>query len=178
MSDGKEKGTGESLSNITTADDQLSKLRAGNNQDLTIKYNDFKIKVRLMPALEFATVVAQSKAEVKAPIIEARVGFESLAMMIGILSAATTINNSPQLANGFLDKLTASELECLFDSYIDIIQKVDPEFEAMPLERVAALIEEAKKKALPSSNFTTCQHAAIGAYFLDEILPAVKEAGL
>lgn len=177
MSDGKKEETGESIPKVIEAVDQLAQLRAGNNQDLHIKYGEFKIKVRLMPAIEFATVVAKSKAEVNVPVIEARAGFESLAMMIGILNAATTVDNTAQLATGFLDKLTASELECLFDSYIDIIQKVDPEFEAIPLERVAELIEEAKKKALPSKSFTTCQREAIGAYFLDEILPAVKEAG-
>ena len=164
------------VNKITTSEDLLKKLRAGNNQKLEIGLGQLKVPVRLLNAVEEATLQAQAEQKTKRENpqeLEYKV-FKAQNVMKGILQAATTINGAPGLPIGFLDALTHVELSELFDQYNTLNHTINPSIESMKQEDIVALVEAVKKKQRTSSDLYTWQLAATGRFFLDSVLPMLQ----
>jgi hypothetical protein len=162
---------------IVTAEDQLKLMRQGYKQTLEIKLGGLVVPCRIMPALDEATVIANAKTGLKVPNEEQRALFESLAVMKAVLSNGCTVDSTPYLSDGFLSKLSNDELSELYNQYQTVVRTVNPTFEQLTPDQLGEIIETVKKKERSSRDFFTWQLAEIGRYFLDEILPRVKEAG-
>lgn len=170
------------LSSITTADALLAKLREGNSQKLEIGLGALKVPVRLLNAVEEATVQAQAeqRSVKENPQGLKKEIFEAQCVMKAILQAATTIKGAPGLPGGFLDMLTHVELAELYDQYITLNHTINPNVQSLSQDELLALVESVKKKERAASDFYTYQLAAIGKFFLASILPmlaTVNERG-
>lgn len=165
------------MSEITTADDILKKIRLGYKQDLKVKLGDYEIPCRLMSATEERRVIASAKAGLKVLLESARDLEESLAVMKAVILRGCTVDNTPRMPQAVLDELTNSEIESLYDQYLTVCTTVNPEFESLSEAQIVDLIKEVKKKNQPARDLFTWQLVAIGKYFLDVFLPAANAPG-
>jgi hypothetical protein len=162
---------------IITAEDQLRLMRSGYKAELELKYGQLKVPCRLMSALEESATITNAKKKLKVPNESDRKLLESIAVMKAVLVAACTVDDVPHLSLSFLDKLTDTELDALYDQFMTIKETADPEFEKLSPDQVRELVSAVKKKEKATRDLFTWQLAAIGKFFLDEILPAASEAG-
>lgn len=163
---------------IITTEDRLKKMRAGRDENLCLKYNDLEIPCRLLNAGEKAKLIYKAKQKVKLPGSEGdKVFSESYEVMVAILVEACTIGGIPYANEDFTRSLTEPELVYLFDQYETILNTINPQFERLTDAQKIEIIENVKKKNATSSDYYTWQLAEIGRYFLDRVLPMVKEPG-
>jgi|GEM_PF-5913014 len=92
-----------------------------------------------------------------------------------MLTAAN--KESVNMIPGFLDALSSTEIEVLYDQYIAGCHQVNSSFEDLTANQFNDYIEAVKKNPAKVSDLSIFQLRAIGQYFLAEILPTVKDAG-
>jgi len=162
-----------------SAKDQLEKLRAGQDQILEIKYGELVIPLKLLSAHELATAAENGRNKLKKIVLPSasetnKTQMESIAVMKEILRTACT----PHLNDEFLGLITSVELEILYDQFLLINNKVNPQYDKLDDEEILALIAEIKKKTTPIGGLSSYQLGEIGRYFLAQVLPLmVKGAG-
>lgn len=167
---------------ITTAEDLLASLRKGNNQKLEIGLGELKVPCRLLSASEEAKIVVKAKQSAihQNPSGKKQEVFESYETMKAMLEAATTVNGAPGFAMGFVDALTSSELAELYDQYVTINKMINPNIQLMKREEIQAIMDDVKKKKTVTNDYFSWQLAAVGKFFLEEIvanLPTDSEPG-
>jgi hypothetical protein len=160
-----------------TAEEQLDLMRQGYKVALELKVGALTVPCRLLPANEEAAAIATAKRDLKVPSEEMRPQFEGLEIQRAILKAATTVDGTPFLSQRFLEAASAVELEVLYDQYVTKVREASPEFETLTIQQINEYVLAVKKKERTSRSFFTWEHAAIGRYFLEVILPAVSEPG-
>lgn len=161
-----------------TVEEQLAAMRSGYKVDLRIKIGGLEIPVRLMPADEEASVIANAKLQVKVPEkVDSRLQTAS-AIMKAILVAAANVDGTPYLSQKFLKELSHQELNSFYDQYVTLCDSVNPEFEALSNEKIAEMIVAVKKKEKAANDFFTSDLAAIGRYFLAQIQAQDNAPGL
>lgn len=165
------------MAEIISVDDIIRKMRAGYSADLKIKYGEYEIPCRLMSATEERRVIGQARANLVVIHEGSKELDESLAVMKAVLLAGCTVDNTPRLPQGALDKLTNAEVESLFDQYTTICKTVNPGFESLTEAQIVELIQLIKKKGQKANDLFTWQRAEIGRYFLDVFLPAANAPG-
>ena len=164
---------------VITAEDRLKEMRAGYKTKLELVIGAFSIPCRLMSASEEITAIARAKADLKIPPHHesARKQFEGLEIQKSILALACTVDGVPYVNREFLDKLSLSEIETLYDQYVSTIRSVNPNFESMTGDEVSEMIIAVKKKEKDQNDFFMWQLAEIGKFFLAKILPTVNDLG-
>lgn len=163
---------------IISNEERLKLMRAGKDQNLCLKYNDLEIPCRLLNAGESAKIIFKAKQKVKLPGNESdKVFSESHEVMVHLLVEACTVDNVPYANEEFIRQLTEPELIYLFDQYETMLNTINPTFERLTDEQKVEIINSVKKKKASSSEYFTWQLAEIGRYFLDQLLPMVKEPG-
>jgi hypothetical protein len=160
-------------SQFTTAEDLLRAMRKGNTQKLEIGMGAFTFPVRLLSAHEEATIAVKAAQACQRanPTGLKREIFEAQATMIAILTGATLIDNSPSIPPRFFELLTSEELGSLYDAYTTLNKTVNPNVQDMKAEEIAVIVDDIKKKRKVAKDFYTYQLAAVGKYFLQEIIP-------
>ena len=93
------------------------------------------------------------------------------------MEAACNVDGVPHLPRPFLDKLTLTELEGFYDQYVTVIRQANPKFESLTSDEIVQMIVAVKKNEKTSTDFFTWQLAAIGKFYLENILPKDNEAG-
>jgi hypothetical protein len=168
------QGEGFDISNITTAKDLLAALRKGNTQTLELGLGELKVPCRLLNASEEAKIVVKAKQQARKenPSGVSIEVFESYEIMKAILLNATSINGMVGFPLNFLVELSQSELAELYDQYITINHTINPNFQEMKHEEIAVIVEGIKKKTVRASGLFTWQLAAVGRYFLENLLPS------
>lgn len=171
-----------SIDEIKTASptELLAAMRRGTEQSLFIKFNKIRIPVRLLTALEEAEVI--NKSRIRA--IEKLAGngdsnsinrMKSTFTMMSILIRATSIKGDVGFTESELTEMTSDELTFLYDQYVSVCKVVDKEFESMSHDEIKDLIMSVKKKTTLASDYYSWQHAAVGKFFLTEIVPILPE---
>jgi|GEM_PF-5349314 len=161
------------VSGIRTVESLLAAMRRGNSQRLELKMGDDDVPVRLLSAHEEAlTAVKAAQSAIKRnPTGLKPETFEAQCMMKAILFAATTIGGTPTIGERFYESLTATELGYLYDQYVTLNHTINPNIQEMKSEEIAAIVDDIKKKKRAAKDFYTYQLAAVGKYFLQEIIP-------
>ncbi|MFV8250247.1 hypothetical protein [Bdellovibrio bacteriovorus] len=158
--------------------EKLKLMREGQKQVLLLKYNGLELPCRLLNAGEKARLIWKAKRKTKMPGEEAdKVFSEAHEVMVQILAEACSVNGIPYANEDFFRDLTEPEIVYFFDQYETLLNTINPDFERLTDQEKITMIEEVKKKSKGSSDFYTWQLAEIGRYFLDRILPMVKEHG-
>ena len=163
-----------------SAKDQLEKLRAGQNQKLEIEYGELVVPCKIMSAVQLANSMENGRSSVKLPkgtSDEHQLQIRSAAVLKAVLRDGTNVNGTPYLNDEFLNDLSSAELEILYDQYLLLLNQVNAEYDKLTEEEILVLIAQVKKKTTQSSSLTSYQHAEIGRYFLEIMLPLVKEHG-
>lgn len=164
------------LNKITTTEDLLAKLRSGNKQNLEIGFGELKVPCRLLNAAEEATIMvqaAQAAARENPTGVQKEV-FEAQITMKQILLKATTIGGVPGLNKAFLDELSHTELNALFDQYNTLNHTINPNIQQLSQDEINEIVDQVKKNLKTSSDYYTWQLGAIGKYFLDVVLPILQ----
>lgn len=165
------------IQELKTAEDLLAALRRGNsNKALEIGLGDLKVPCRLLSAVEELRVVQKAKMDAfKAnPSGTDREIDESYASIKAILFHACTINGAPGLPQKLLDLMSKSELLELHDQYESINHTINPNFEELKPDQIAQIVQDIKKKKTQVSDYYSWQLAAIGKFFLAEVLPTLR----
>lgn len=171
-----EQRPGRSYQSINTVEDLLAAMRRGNSQALEIMAGDTPLPVRLLSAHEEATIAVKSYlAALKAnPSSHKQELFEAQSTMKQILFAALTIDDVPMVAFHIIDKMPSPVLGNLYNQYVTLNNSLNPSFEDMKPEEIAAIIDNVKKKKAVASDFYTYQLAGIGKYFLQAVIPNLQ----
>lgn len=165
-----------------TNQEKLELMRVGYKADLSLKYGNLKIPIRILTATQENEYVTQGKIDAKKKMIGVvdehdKQLIESREVIKSILHNATTIDNVPFLTLELLEQLTSAELVALYDEYYEILSQVSPEFEKISFAEIEQIILEVKKNPIALKGLSTRQRRAIGNYFLETVLPQVKELG-
>lgn len=166
------------LNKITTTEDLLAKLRAGNNQKLEIGLGELKVPCRLLSAAEEATLIVKSAqaAAAQNPTGIQKEVFEAQITMKQMLLAATTVQGVPGLTKDLLDMISHTELNDLFNQYNTLNHTINPNLQTLTQAEILAIVEDVKKKTKTSRDFYTYQLAEIGRFFLDMVIPTLLTA--
>ena len=162
---------------IITVEEQLTKLRAGKDQDLKLKYGELEIPCRVMNATEESQVVVNAKRNLKVPNEHDRKSFEGIEVMKCLLEAGCKVQGTPYASRVFLDQLSTVELESLYDQYISTIRTANVQYEKLSQDKIVDMITAVKKKEILTSDLFTWQLVEIGRYFLEVILLMGSEHG-
>lgn len=168
---------------IFTADDILARIRGGRDADLKIQIGDYEAPCRVLPSSEEQKLIMTARESVRAKFEKTNASPETIEQAISdevmksILSAGCTVKGTPYLAPAVLAMMSSVEISVAFDAYQSAVRMVNPKFESLSRDEIAELISAAKKKSSPTSDFYTWQLAAIGKFFLEEVLPKVSEPG-
>jgi len=92
-----------------------------------------------------------------------------------MLTAAN--KETTNMTQSFLDALSSTEIEVLYDQYIIGCHQVNRSFEDLTANQFNEYIDAVKKNPAKVNDLSIFQLKAIGQYFLAEILPTVKDAG-
>lgn len=161
---------------VVTVESMLAKFRSGY-KDTKLNYGDFSVPIRILNAKEESLAIIEGKEAIKGPNSKQSEQMEALSVMKVVLFKAAYIDSTPHLPNAFLDQLSPTEIEVLYDQYLELAHQVNPEFEDLSHEEVREAIAVIKKKDAKARDLSTRQLKGIGLYFLEEILPMVKEHG-
>lgn len=164
----------------TTIDDKLRAMRSGYKFAKEITYGEFTFPVRVLTADEETRIYAESRIAVSKMIglsqelLDAEIPKSN---MKHLLMHASTINGTQYLPMSLLNHLSSSELQALYEKYLDIICEVDPEFTNLTQLEINEIITEVKKSPDAVRGLSTRQLKGIGAYFLEQLLPMVSRLG-
>ena len=162
---------------VLTTEEILAQFRAGY-KDLELVYGDWKVPLRILDADEENKIISKVKQDLaKTPNQQAREQAEPLAVMKAILFQSAFIDGSPGMTTLFLDALSSTEVEKLYDQYLDKCHQVNPQIEDLSMEEVAGLLADIKKNSVKRRDLSSRQLKGIGTYFLEIILPMAKEHG-
>lgn len=162
---------------IVTVEDQLKLMRQGYKAELKLTYGGLELPCRLLSATEEASLISNAKANTKVPAGHDTQLMVSMAVMKAVLAACCTVDSTPHASRPFLDAISSTELESLYDQYLTHKEMMNPDFESLGDEKIVEFLLAVKKKEKTSGDFYTWQLAAIGKFYLDRILPTVNAAG-
>ncbi len=146
-------------------------MRRGQKQDLKLKCGGLDIPCRILSYSEEAAAIANGKTTAKhaKPDGAHDPVFESSEIMKAVLLKATNVKDVQYVATIFLNALSSTELDALYDQYVTLAKTVNPEIESMSVDKIGEMIKAVKKKEKAPKDFFTWELAAIGRYFLEEI---------
>jgi nucleoid-associated protein YejK len=170
----------ETKTNLSTIEEKLKAMRSGYKAASTIKYGQFEIPVKILTADEENKIYAEARMNVSR-MPEVSQDFKDAMMplenMKAILCAATTMGATQYLPISLLNQLTSSELQAIYERYLDVCGEIDPEFMSLSQQEIVSIIEEVKKSPLATRDLSTRQVKGIGLYFLENLLPMVSKLG-
>lgn len=170
------------MSESSTTEEILRKMRSGYSMSHTIKYGEMEFEVRLIPGDEELRIVDDVKAELAESAEKKKVKATDDAIKLGvmkeILHQAGTVNGKVStFPHAMLSRLSTAEVEALYARYLDILYQVDVEFLEIDHNKIAEIIEDVRKKKQNPRELSTRYLAMIGLCFLVDLLPKVSEPG-
>lgn len=155
-----------------TPDQQLAAMRRGQNKDLTLKCGGLDIPCRILSNSEESIATANARAVARRANADGThdPAAEAAEIMKAVLLKATNVHSIQYVATIFLNALSSAELGAFYDQYVTLMNTVNPEFENVSVDRIGAMIAAVKKKEKVPKDFFTWELAAIGRFFLDEVL--------
>ena len=167
-------------SEIKTASELLAAMRQGKDLKYYLKFGKIKIPCRVLSAFEEVEALRKAKLRAKEkagenPDHTTLKTYESVFIMQSTLFRATSINGDVGFSESELAEMASEELQFLYDQYCSLGHLVNPEFEQIAAGEIKNMIMNVKKKSAKPSDFFTWQLAAVGKFFLEEIIPILPE---
>lgn len=163
------------------ASELLAAMRLGNEAKLILKFKNVTIPVRILPVNDEMECILRAKKNAKAKSdgdMETYEMFKSSFIMKAVLKRASFIDGLVGFTDPDLDAMNGDELTYLYDQYVTICKVVDVDFDALTRDEIQNILVNIKKKTSSTNDLFTWQLAAIGKFFLNEIVPNLPEANV
>ncbi len=158
-----------------SVEDILRDFRKGY-KDCKFTYGDWSCPFVPLNADEENAILIQTESSSNFPNEQVkRMKLPLMQMKKLMLTAAN--KQATNMTQGFLDALSSTEIEVLYDQYITGCHQVNREFEDLTQDQFNEILASVKKNPAKVSDLSIFQLKAIGKYFLAEILPTVKDVG-
>ena len=165
------------MSDKTSTEEILKRMRSGYSLQQSIEYGEHSFEVRLLKNDEEVQVIEQARNEgTSQGLTEDKI---ILKVMKSVLYAAGTLKGSVNSNFPFslTDQLKTSELEALYNRYNELLNEVDKEFMDMDMDLVDQIIKDVQQGKLKPRQASTGALSMIGVFFLERMLPLLKEHG-
>jgi hypothetical protein len=155
---------------VLTVDHLLAKMRAGTEEVYEIQMRELTIPVRVLSVDEFNEIRRDAK-KFAAATPGSDVTDEHLHVQKTTLKLASRVTRGgvPLLGDKLLGLLTIDEVNFLYDEYIAIMDRVNPNTESLTPEQFQALVDALKKNTITSSDLGLRQLKAICTSFQELI---------
>ncbi len=152
--------------------DNLELMRLGSSYRFPVKLREFTIMLRPLTVLESITVMGETKAHLeKLPKYNQNAITEHVLFSQKTLQLASTSKpdgNDPTITEHELSQTTPDELTYLFKEYLAVADKVNPAFDALPVETLNKLVAEAKKNDLILIELSFSEIVNVCRYLISE----------
>lgn len=158
----------------TTDFPDLELMRAGVDYKFTISLRDYRVTVRPLTATEIVSAASKAAESYMKLSETERVNISAslLSAMYHLeMSSAPDVGEMGKLPFAMLQKMTPDEVNHLFKQYVRVTERVNPDFEEIPLDRVKELVSNLKKnsdKRSPLIDISISELMAVCLSLLDE----------
>lgn len=160
------------------ASELLAAMRLGNSAKLKLKFRDVSVPVKLLTTNEEMESIIRAKRNAREKSSgdnEAYEMYKSSYIMKAVLKRASSIDGLVGFTDQDLDAMNGDELTYLYDQYVTICKVIDINFDALTRDEIQGILVNIKKKTSTTKDLFTWQLAAIGKFFLTEIVPNLPE---
>lgn len=146
-------------------DPQIEQMRQGVEYRGVIAIRGFKVFVRPLSISETSQVAGEVISEMEELPAQFRTSLtENLLLAKKYLVLATTSEvgkSDPKLSTLVLDRCTPDEIQCLYDQYLEVVERVNPKLEELGSEEIDALVTEVKKNPSVRTDLSRSQLASL-----------------
>lgn len=125
----------------------LEQMRMGTDYRFPVVVRNFRVLLRPLTVIETTNILSDTQAETSRGKTQNEVIWQVIFSIKTLTKASTTSPDSgdPQLTEYTLQSFTPDELSYLFKEYVAVCDRVNPSLDQMPAEKLAELVEYAKK---------------------------------
>jgi len=152
-----------------SAEDLLSKLRAGTKETHEITMRDATINVRVLSIEEVNAIRRESIAKCAngaGDEVDRNVMIQRLTLK---LASTLTKNGAPYLGDKLLALMSVDEVNYLYEEYMRAMDSVNPSLQTMTAEQFRAIVDALKKNTLSSKDLSLLQLRTVCTAFVELI---------